>query len=203
VRTDTAPGQDTAPRRDTAPRLNTAVMRNTAPRRNAVRRLGMTNAVAAAMLASGLAACGGDPADPAFGREAQLLQARQVVSISDSWSGFQAPTRIVIADAQAWADAWSTIHAHLTVPPALPAVDFSTSVLVLAAMGPRSTTGHSVVIQEVRVGGGGALGVTVLERSPGASCVTGQAITSPVHVVEVPRHATTASFTVNTVTYAC
>jgi hypothetical protein len=162
----------------------------------------MTAAVAAAMLASGLAACGGDPADPTFGRVTQVLQARQVVSISDSWSGFQAPTRIVIADAQAWADAWSTIHAHSTVPPALPAVDFSTSVLVLAAMGPRSTTGHSVVIQEVRVRGG-SLDVTVLERSPGVSCVTGQAVTSPVHVVEVPRRATTASFTVNTVTYAC
>jgi hypothetical protein len=162
----------------------------------------MTNAVAAAMLASGLAACGGDPADPAFGRVTQVLQTRQVVSISDSWSGFQAPTRIVIADAQAWADAWSTIHAHFTVPPALPAVDFSTSVLVLAATGPRSTTGHSVVIQEVRIAGG-SLDVAVLERSPGASCVTGQAVTSPVHVVEVPRRATTASFTVNTVTYAC
>jgi hypothetical protein len=162
----------------------------------------MTTAVAAAMLASGLAACGGDPADPAFGRVSQLLQAREVVSISDSWSGFQAPTRVVISNAQAWAEAWSTIHAHFAVPPALPAVDFSTSVLILAAMGPRSTMGYSVVIQEIRVAGG-SLDVTVLERSPGASCVTGQAVTSPVHVVEVPRRATTASFTVNTVTYAC
>jgi ABC-type phosphate transport system substrate-binding protein len=180
----------------------TPVRRNTAPGRNAVHRLGMTTAVAAAVLAFGLAACGGDPADPTVGREAQVLQAREVLSISDSWSGFQAPTRVVISNAQAWADAWATIHALYTVPPALPAVDFSTSVLILAAMGPQSSTGYSVAIQEVRVDDG-ALAVTVLERSPGASCVTGQAVTSPVHVVEVPRHATTASFTVNSVTYAC
>jgi hypothetical protein len=172
-----------------------------APRRNAVRATGRAT-LATLVLGAGLAACTGDPADPATGREAQLLQAREVVSVTDAWSGFQTSTRIVISDPQAWAAAWATMHALFSPPPPLPAVDFSSSVLVLAAMGPRATTGYSVTIQEVRASGG-ALDVTVIERAPGPSCVTGQAVTSPVHVVEVPRHGTSANFTVNTVTYSC
>jgi hypothetical protein len=158
--------------------------------------------LAAATLVVVLAGCGDGPVEPRDGQGGVLLQTSQVVNVTDAWSGYQAATRVVISNADAWATAWATIHAHYTEVPPLPSVDFASSVLVLAAMGPRPTTGHSVTIDEVRASDG-TLQVNVTERTPGPTCGTGQAITSPVHVVQAPRQGTTASFTVNAVTYSC
>lgn len=49
----------------------------------------------------------------------------------------------------------------------------------------------------------GILYVSVLERSPAGSCGTGQAITAPVHIVQVAREGATASFEVKRETYSC
>jgi hypothetical protein len=162
------------------------------------------HAAAALTLVLGItaAACTADPTDPREGSAGMLLQSQQVLSITGAWSGYQAPARLVIADEQAWAAAWATIHYGNSEQPPLPAIDFAASVLVLAAMGERPSTGYAVTIREVRASNG-TLNVTVLERSPGSSCYTGAAITSPVHVVEVPRQGTTGNFTVNTETYRC
>jgi hypothetical protein len=67
------------------------------------------------------------------------------------WSGYTAPERRVIVAPADWAAAWSQIHARRTPVPALPDVDFSRDVVILAAMGARRSTGFSIVIDEVRV----------------------------------------------------
>jgi hypothetical protein len=162
------------------------------------------HAAAAVALALGITAvaCTADPTDLRYGNAGMLLQSQQVLSITGAWSGYQAPARLIIADEQAWAAAWATIHLGNSEQPPLPAINFASSVLVLAAMGERPSTGYSVTILEVRASSG-TLNVTVRERSPGSSCFTGAAMTSPVHVVEVPRQGTTGNFTVITETYGC
>lgn len=147
-----------------------------------------------------VAACSESATGPGSG--AAVLEAQDVLVITSAWSGYTAPRQVVVADAQAWAAEWQTIWANHTQPPALPAIDFATSVIVIAAMGQRPTTGYSITIAEVRAANG-SLQVDVQERSPGASCVTGQALTSPVHIVQVPRHSTTASFNVTRTTFGC
>lgn len=155
------------------------------------------------VLAAALGASGcGDPAAPGTPPDAVLLTAQDVVSVQESWSGYTGVVRTVITTPSAWADAWATLYANVSPVPPRPEIDFDSDVVVLAAMGMRATGGYSVTIEEVRAHEG-VLHVSVLERSPGPRCVTTQALTAPVHVVQVPREGTTAVFSVRTGTRTC
>lgn len=158
-----------------------------------------SSAMALAVLVIG---CADGPADPGPPRDAVLLAAHDVVSIQETWTGYGTATRSVITTPAAWASAWATLYENVVPKPALPVIDFGSDVVVLAAMGTRSTGGYSVTIEEVRAHKG-VLHVAVLERSPGPTCGTHQAITAPVHVVQVPREGTTAAFAVTTETDSC
>jgi hypothetical protein len=156
------------------------------------------------MLLAGLVAgCGATVAEPdAAPRQAVVLQKHEVVLVENWNSGFEAPERLFITDAGAWAAAWQLIHRHQSDVPPLPAVDFARDVVILAAMGPRPTGGFRVTVDAVHAHGG-VLYATVIERSPGAGCGTFQAITSPVHAVRVPRDGTSARFVINRQTVNC
>jgi hypothetical protein len=163
-------------------------------------RLPRTLALAALLIAT--AACAEDPVTPGVPPGSVLLTAQEVFTLKNGWSGIETPTRTVISDDAAWAAAWAQIHAHATEVPPLPAIDFDNSVLVMAAMGTRPTGGYEVIIESVRAHNGGLL-VSVLERSPGSSCGTYQALTAPIHVVQVPRSGTSGTFSVRQETYSC
>lgn len=153
------------------------------------------------LLIGAITACAGDPVGLAP-REAASLQAEEVISIQTGWSGFAEPARVVLTDDEQWAAAWETLYQYQSPVPERPAVDFRSSVLVLVAMGTRPTTGYSVKVESVQHHAG-VLYVAVRERSPGASCGTGQALTAPVHIVQVPREGATARFHVTRHTYSC
>jgi hypothetical protein len=153
-----------------------------------------------AALALGLYGCAAGATEPR--QDALVLAATEVFVLRDAWSGYPHEKLAVITDAHAWADEWAMIHAHVLPSPPLPTIDFAGTVLVLAAAGPRPTTGYSFTIEEVRAVNG-SLEVDVRELAPGPGCVTGQAFTSPVHVVQVPRTGTTATFTVRRSSYPC
>jgi hypothetical protein len=155
-------------------------------------------AVAAAVATAGCSEHATGPEGPSWGR----LVTQEVLSIQESYSGFVEPRLAIITNAQEWAVAWATIYAPLTPTPPLPEIDFATNVVILAAMGTRPSGGYSITIEEVRAQDG-MLHVRVLQRSPGASCVTTGAITAPVHVVQAPRVGTTATFSIRTETYGC
>lgn len=100
-------------------------------------------------------------------------------------SGFTTPERRVIRDTAAWSSAWATLWAHNATAPALPAVDFTREMVLVAAMGQRSTGGHDILIDSVAATGSELL-VRVRSRSPGAGCATTSALTEPVDIVRVP-----------------
>lgn len=155
-----------------------------------------------ALVAVVATACSKDVADVRVPPDAQLLTMVDVYSARADWTGYQDPVRIVIADEEAWAEAWETLHLAQSPTPERPSIDFDTSVLVLAAMGSRPSTGFAVIIQEVQHHDG-VLYVSLLERSPAASCVTGAAMTAPAHVVQVPRAGTAVEFKVKRETRSC
>jgi hypothetical protein len=155
-------------------------------------------AVAGAVATAGCSEHATGPEGPSWGR----LVPQEVLSIQESSSGYVEPRLAIITNAQEWAEAWATIYAPLTPTPPLPGIDFATSVVVLAAMGARPSGGYSIAIEEVRAQDG-MLHVRVLQRSPGASCVTTGALTAPVHVVQAPRAGTTATFSIRSETYGC
>ena len=71
-----------------------------------------------------------------------------------------------------------------------PSVDFTREVVVAVFMGTRPTAGFTIEITRVRVEGP-ALVVTYKETRPAPDGVTAQVLTSPFHIVAVPRGTTT------------
>lgn len=100
-------------------------------------------------------------------------------------SGIYEPRRIEIRSAPEWEGQWRRLTARQGHPPPPPAVDFTRDMLLMAAMGPRSTGGYRVVIDRV-LPRSEQLEVFVREISPGPRCGTIQAVTSPVDIVIVP-----------------
>jgi hypothetical protein len=85
-----------------------------------------------------------------------------------------------------WSKLW-TLHAGERTRPA---VDFSKEVVVAVFMGTRPTGGFSVEIVRVRQEGP-ALVVSYKETRPAPDSVAAQILTSPFHIVAVPRGSTT------------
>lgn len=102
------------------------------------------------------------------------------------FSQIRQPERLVIRDQVAWVNAWASLSPLGAPIAAPPNVDFDHEMIVLVALGERSTGGYSILIDSA---GTNADGVTVWvgTSSPGAHCVTTQAFTQPVDVAKLPR----------------
>jgi PrcB C-terminal len=122
--------------------------------------------------------------------------------VATSSSGFVAPRREVIRDAEQWARAWDLLHARQGSVPPLPDVDFTRRMLVLAAMGSRNTGCFQVEVTAINLRRG-AVEVEVMERAPTASCICTEALTEPVHVVSLDRVELDARFVVRGQSLSC
>jgi hypothetical protein len=105
------------------------------------------------------------------------LQVRRI----GQWTrtGIGEARRLVIRNANAWADFWSELGVGDR-----PEIDFTRDVVVAVAAGQKSTGGHEIAIQQVRQVNG-ELAVDVVEISPGPNCMTTASLTQPVDVVVV------------------
>ena len=102
--------------------------------------------------------------------------------MSNMDAGRQASAR----SAAEWATLWN-LHAGERTRPN---VDFSRDVVVAVFMGTRPTAGFSVEIVGVRQEGP-ALIVSYKETRPAPDALAAQVLTSPFHIVAVPRGSTT------------
>lgn len=95
-------------------------------------------------------------------------------------TGIGESRRLVIRDANAWAQFWSELGVGER-----PSVDFNHDVVVAVAAGQRPTGGYEIAIDRVNQSDG-QLTVEVVERTPGPNCMTTASLTQPVDVVVVP-----------------
>ena len=119
-------------------------------------------------------------------------------------SGIATRQRLVIRDQATWTTEWSqivSIYVQQSVPP-LPAVDFASNAVVVAAMGSRPTGGYAIEIDDVRMMGEDA-SISVNEQSPGNGCGVTAAFTFPLAVVLVPAFSGHATFVENTSEHSC
>ena len=139
----------------------------------------------AAAPAAGYAPYGGQPL--------QIRRIGQYVA-----SGITTPARLIIRDDSSYARFWASLGAGDR-----PAVDFSRDIVIAAAAGQRATGGNAIAVERVTRAGDG-LAVEVVETSPGAGCMTTQALTQPVDVVVVAAaDARTWSFSDQTRAQPC
>jgi hypothetical protein len=109
-------------------------------------------------------------------------------------SGLDQPVRCLVRRAEDWSALWAAIRQqHLESPPTPPpAVDFDASMVLVAGMGARPSTGWGIGIIDVRRTESG-IAVTVLRYTPGL-CPLGAAFTQPVHALSIPRDDTPIHF---------
>lgn len=88
--------------------------------------------------------------------------------------------RLVIRDANAWADFWSELGVGDR-----PAIDFTRDMVIAVAAGQRPTGGYEIAVDRVRQPDG-ELVVEVVETAPGPNCMTTASLTQPVDVVVIP-----------------
>ncbi len=101
-------------------------------------------------------------------------------------SDMDAPRQASARSVEEWSRLWMQHAGERTRP----SVDFSKDVVVAVFMGTRPTAGFGVEIVRVREEGP-TLVVSYKETRPAPDSVTAQILTSPFHIVAVPRGATT------------
>lgn len=97
---------------------------------------------------------------------------------------------IAIRDPKTWEALW-TEHSRLAT---LPDVDFETDMVVGMFLGTRPTAGYDVTIASVTIDDDGLV-VRYVERSPEPGMMVAQMLSSPFHLVRVPRHEGEVRFT--------
>jgi hypothetical protein len=119
---------------------------------------------------------------------AAILQASVPMRTIDSGvtSNMDAGRQATAGSVEEWSKLW-TLHAGERTRPA---VDFSREVVVAVFMGTRPSAGFTVQIVRVRQEGP-ALVVSYTETRPAPDSVAAQILTSPFHIVAVPRGSTT------------
>ncbi|HEY6912859.1 MAG TPA: protease complex subunit PrcB family protein [Myxococcales bacterium] len=119
-----------------------------------------------------------------------------------SHSGIHDKRRQVITDSAAWQSVWNEIVAGISPRPALPAVDFTADMVLVAAQGDEPSGGFGIFIDGAAMTLDGTLIVAVTTAAPGPGCNNTQQITNPVDVA-VAVKVTTVNFTERTGVFRC
>jgi hypothetical protein len=102
---------------------------------------------------------------------------------SDGMSGIDTPRQAVARNDQQWAALWQQ-HAGLGKP--APNVDFSKRTVVAVFLGSRPSAGYRVEVSGTRQEGKSLI-VTWREIPPDRDSLVAQVLTSPSHLVSIPR----------------
>jgi PrcB C-terminal len=105
-------------------------------------------------------------------------------------SGIEEPRQVVVRSATEWQMLW---RQHGQEPATLPVVDFTESLVVGVFVGSRPTAGYSVEIVAVKTERNRTI-VEYRERRPDRDALVLQVITSPFHLVRVPRTESVIEF---------
>jgi hypothetical protein len=102
------------------------------------------------------------------------------------YSGLNTPARLVVRDAAAWQSLWAQIYQRRFPVPPVPAIDFSREMLVVVALGSRSSGGYGILIDGAS-GEGANVTIAVRSISPAPTCGVTGALTQPVDIARLPR----------------
>lgn len=99
---------------------------------------------------------------------------------------FAEGTQRVIRDRETFETFWRRLHANADAASSMPAVDFSSEMVLAVVLGERPTGGYRVDIASVtRNVNPTVVRAFVTEVQPGADCVVTQATTVPYHIVKL------------------
>ena len=118
------------------------------------------------------------------------------------FSGMDDSTRLVVRDADQWQQAWNAIGRGSSPAEPLPPVNFAQEMVIVAALGSRSSGGFSIYVdsayQHVD-----HVEVVVRKVSPGAGCLTIAAFTQPVDIARLPATTLPVRFRERGIVHSC
>ena len=94
----------------------------------------------------------------------------------------------MIRDAAQWEAVWAQTFNGVTPVPPRPAIDFSHEMVVVVALGLRSSGGYGILIDGASEIGTDEVAVAVRSISPAPRCIVTGALTQPVDIARMPRH---------------
>ncbi len=115
---------------------------------------------------------------------------------------FPSETTTVVRDQATWQNLWAQINRNLSPTPALPEVDFTKNLVVVAAMGTRPRGGYRIEMPSASQNSTGVV-IEVMATSPGATCAVPTVITSPVDVAIIPLTSAPIAFNITRKTQNC
>lgn len=118
-------------------------------------------------------------------------------------SGLDQPGRTVVRDPGTWQALWAQIYSRYTPVPPIPAIDFSREMLVVVALGSRSSGGYGILVDGAHEAQNAGLVVTVRSISPGPKCGVTAAFTQPVDIARVARRDGDVSFFERSEVHTC
>ncbi len=119
----------------------------------------------------------------------------------EAYSGLAERQRLVIESQSELNALWNAVYQWMSPQPAAPVIDFSSNVVIAAAMGTRGSGGYLIDVKDViRIGS--TLSVIVEERSPASNCGVTAVVTAPVVLVRVAR-VSEVSFVETTRVHSC
>jgi hypothetical protein len=117
-------------------------------------------------------------------------------------SGMTDSARLAIRDVDQWQQVWSAIERGSSPTRALPPVDFAQEMLIVAALGTRSSGGFSIYVDSAYQRDD-HVEVVVRKVSPGAGCFTTAAFTQPVDIARLPASTLTVRFRERSTVHGC
>ena len=140
-------------------------------------------------------ACGSSPSAPDQSAEPLPVTRLRTEPFSFTYaSGLTEPQRLLIRDQASWQQAWAAIWTRHSSQPAMPDVDFTREMIVLAALGERPTGGYGIFIDSAAAGSG-RVTLRIRSVSPANGCGVTTALTQPVDIARLPRREGPAVFT--------
>lgn len=118
------------------------------------------------------------------------------------FGGYDQPQTLVVHDRDTWVRTWSDIQRRVTPAPALPDVDFSKDLVVVASLGSRPSSGFDIVLTSASEANG-VVTVEVQARSPGPNCVVAAVVTSPADAARLTRRSGAVVFHTTPVVVDC
>ncbi len=101
------------------------------------------------------------------------------------------PRQEVIKDLSTFKSIWKQLSTQ--TPDPIPEIDFSREMVVLVAMGQKPTGGYFVEITKIQPAGK-RLRIEVFRKSPPPDAILAQVVTSPFHLVAVPKSSLSPEF---------
>ncbi len=118
------------------------------------------------------------------------------------FSGLPQAARLTVSTPTGWDSVWIALQGTVSPTSPPPAVDFSTQLVLVVALGTKRTGGYVIHIDSL-ADTGGTRTVFVTTLQPGGGCIVTDVETAPAHAVVADRGPATIVFHERSLQYDC